>query len=31
VIEFAGNKPALEIAVDRYFRQRDEDQNVLFG
>jgi hypothetical protein len=31
VIEFAGNKPALEIDVDRYFRQRDEDQNVLLN
>jgi hypothetical protein len=30
VIEFTGNKPGLEIAVDRYYRQRDEDQNVLF-
>jgi hypothetical protein len=31
VIEFAGNKPALEIAVDRYYRSRDEDQNVLLA
>jgi hypothetical protein len=30
VVEFAGNKPELEIDVDRYYRQRDEDQNTLF-
>jgi len=30
VIEFSGNKPGLEIAADRYYRQRDEDQNTLF-
>jgi hypothetical protein len=31
VLEFAGNKPKLEMDVDRYYRSRDEDQNSLFG
>jgi|HubBroStandDraft_4_1064222.scaffolds.fasta_scaffold01036_3 hypothetical protein len=29
VIELAGNKPAMERDFDRYFRQRDEDANIL--
>lgn len=29
VIEFAGNKPALERAFDRYLRSREEDVNTL--
>jgi hypothetical protein len=28
VIEFAGNKPALEAAFDRYLRSREEDGNL---
>jgi hypothetical protein len=27
VVEFAGNKPELELAFDRYLRSRDEDIN----
>jgi len=29
VLELAGNKPAMERAFDSYYRQRDEDANVL--
>ena len=29
VIEFAGNKPALEQSWDRYLRARNEDTNSL--
>ena len=29
VLEFTGDKPGFEIAVDRYYRSRDEDQNTL--
>lgn len=29
VMEFAGNKPALERAFDRYMREREEDVNTL--
>lgn len=29
VLEFAGNKPALELAFDRYLRAREEDVNTL--
>jgi hypothetical protein len=29
VLEFAGNKPALERAFDRYLRAREEDVNTL--
>lgn len=29
VIELAGNKPEMEMDFDRYFRQRDEDANIL--
>lgn len=29
VLEFAGNKPALERAFDRYLRSRDEDANSI--
>jgi len=29
VLEFAGNKPALERAFDRYMREREEDVNTL--
>ena len=29
VVEFAGNKPALERAFDRYLRSREEDVNTL--
>jgi hypothetical protein len=28
VVEFAGNKPALELAFDQYLRGREEDSNV---
>jgi hypothetical protein len=29
VLEFAGNKPTLERAFDRYMREREEDVNTL--
>jgi hypothetical protein len=29
VLEFAGNKPDLERAFDRYLRSREEDVNTL--
>jgi hypothetical protein len=29
VIEFAGNKPDLELDFDRYLRSRHEDVNTL--
>ena len=31
VLELAGNKPAMEQDFDRYYRQRDEDANILFA
>lgn len=31
VMELAGNKPAMARAFDSYFRQRDEDANLLVG
>lgn len=29
VVELAGNKPAMTAAFDRYFRERDEDANIV--
>ena len=31
VLELAGNKPAMEQDFDRYYRQRDEDANILLA